>query len=94
MKQPANATPARCFNLSEIYAHPSVVADAATKMGITRDCIFLAEDPGLRTETMVGAKRVHEYTLEMTPMIMKALELILVQSPHDHGLYNSMCGLT
>lgn len=60
IKQPARATPARCFNLSEMYAHARVVADAATKIGITRDWIFFGEDPGLRTETIVGANRVHE----------------------------------
>jgi hypothetical protein len=54
------------------------VADATTKIGMTRDCISLAEDPGLRTETIVGANRVQEYTLEIIPMMMKALELILV----------------
>jgi hypothetical protein len=73
IKQPANAIPARCFSLSDIYANDRVLIDAEIKIGITRDWIFLGVYVGLRTWTMVGANKVHEYTLEIMPIIIKAL---------------------
>ena len=60
IRHPANARPARCFNLSEMYATVKVVAEAAIKIGITIAWICFVEYVGLRTLTIVGENKVHE----------------------------------
>lgn len=60
IKQPASATPARCFSLSDMYARARVVTDAAIKIGITKDWICFGVYSGWRTLMIVGANKVHE----------------------------------